>query len=157
MHYLDWVSEYVFDLVRGEMSDHAVMQLDPADLFDGVLIKMKEIHAKKKADYSSPEDRFSNFREAAEEAGVTVEQVFAVLIGIKNARIRQLEQPGRDVQNESLLDTYLDKAVYSVLAFAWKMLKNSYPTHVINQKTGSVKSVTELPFYPIEDRSKGGY
>lgn len=136
------------------MSDHAVMSLDPADIFDAALIKMKSIHDRKKADYSDPEDRFSNFKEAAEYAGVTVEQTFDVLIGIKQARIKQLSQPGRDVQNEPLIDTHLDRAVYATLAFAWSLLQqyklhNSGPGQVTPLK-GPIKGLTDLPSFPKE-------
>lgn len=101
------------------MSSDIVVELDPADEFDSVLIKMKEIHDRKKADYSSILNRFSNFEFAGQFSGVTTAQTFEVLIGIKQARLVELSKPGREIKNEPLEDTLLDRAVYCVLALAY--------------------------------------
>ena len=95
----------------------------PQDKFSEVLDKIKRLHESKKADYSDPSDRFSNFKEAAIAAGVTVEQTFEVLLGIKQARIKQLSQPGRSPQNESLVDSYYDRATYAILALVYLLEK----------------------------------
>lgn len=82
--------------------------------FNSLLVRMREIHARKNADYShgSP---YSNFEEAAIASGTTVSQVFRTLIGIKLARLTALEKQGTAPQNESIQDTYLDLAVYAAL------------------------------------------
>lgn len=95
------------------------LSLDKNDEFDSVLIRIKEIHDRKKADYSRVGNRFSNFEYAASAAGITPYQSFEVLIGVKQARLIELTQPGRVAQNESLEDTLLDRAVYCVLALAY--------------------------------------
>lgn len=97
------------------------LTLDPKDEFDRTLIAMKIIHDKKKADYSSKKDRFSNFLFASAFSGINIEQTFEVLIGIKQARLLELIQTGKIPVNESIQDTLLDRAVYCVLALAyWK-------------------------------------
>jgi hypothetical protein len=83
--------------------------------FHAALKRMAEIHDKKSADYATSTDRYSNFKEAAATAGVTVDDVFAVLIGIKLARLKELIKAGKTPNNESIQDTRLDLAVYSVL------------------------------------------
>lgn len=88
--------------------------------FNTILDEMRSVHDKKSADYANPQDRFSNFVEAACEAGCSVDTVFRVLIGIKNARIKQLMNSGTAPKNESLKDSILDRTVYSVLWMAWR-------------------------------------
>lgn len=83
--------------------------------FHAALKKMAEIHDKKSADYATDKNRYSNFEEAAATAGVTVDDVFATLIGIKLARLKELLKSGKTPANESVQDTRLDLAVYSVL------------------------------------------
>ena len=92
-----------------------------------VLEEILEIHRKKAADYSRPEEAFSNFIEAAEQSGVTPLDTVEVLIGIKTARIKNLrsklkgdleEQMTTKVNNEPLADSYLDRAVYAIIAYA---------------------------------------
>lgn len=83
--------------------------------FHAALNKIKEIHDKKSQDYAHDSNRYSNFEEAAETAGCSVDTVFAVLIGIKMARLRELLSTGKIPNNESIQDTRLDLAVYSVL------------------------------------------
>lgn len=83
--------------------------------FHSALAKMAEVHDKKSQDYAHDGNRYSNFEEAAATAGVSVDEVFAVLIGIKLARLRELLSSGKVPNNESIQDTRLDLAVYSVL------------------------------------------
>lgn len=92
----------------------------PTSTFNTILDEMKTVHGKKSADYANPSDRFSNFTEAASEAGCSVDTVFRVLIGIKNGRIKQLMNSGVAPKNESLEDSILDRTVYSVLWMAWR-------------------------------------
>lgn len=88
--------------------------------FNTILDEMRSVHDKKSADYANPTDRYSNFTEAASEAGCSVDTVFRVLIGIKNSRIKQLMNSGAAPKNESLEDSILDRTVYSVLWMAWR-------------------------------------
>ena len=97
------------------------------DPFTDALIRIKEIHDKKRADYSEKTNRFSNFEYAAKAANTTPHQAFEILIGVKQARLIELTQPGRIAKNESLEDTLLDRAVYSVLVYAYFILNDRAP------------------------------
>ena len=95
-------------------------ELDSRDPFDALLLEVSELHKRKKSDYSNPEDRFSNFKVAAEFAGIETYQTFEVLLGVKQARLQELMKPnGRTPQNESIEDTLMDRAVYSLLALLY--------------------------------------
>lgn len=83
--------------------------------FEKILTLMKELHQKKGNDYATDTDPYSNFRFAAQFAGVTVDQVFAVLIGIKEGRLRELLSANKQPNNESIQDTRLDAATYAAL------------------------------------------
>lgn len=97
--------------------------LNPQDEFDSTLIKIKEIHDKKKADYSKVGDRFSNFEYAAKAAKISTMQSFEVLIGVKQARLIELFQPGKLVLNESIADTLIDRAIYCILAYTYYLYR----------------------------------
>ena len=85
-----------------------------------------EIHNKKAKDYSEESDPFSNFKTAASMAGVDVAVVFDTLIGIKQARLINLRGEKTPL-NESIADTILDRAVYSVLAYAYYLSTQIQP------------------------------
>jgi hypothetical protein len=99
--------------------------LDPSDEFDSALIIIKALHDKKRADYSDPNNRFSNFEIASAFANVGVPQTFEVLLGVKQARLIELLKSNKEPNNESLLDTYLDRAVYAILAYVYMRGDNS--------------------------------
>ncbi len=88
--------------------------------FKQLLDDMWELHQKKNHDYAHNDNPFSNFEEAAAEAGLTVDQVFKVMVGIKNARIRELERSGKSPANESLEDSYMDRLMYCALQLAYR-------------------------------------
>ena len=85
--------------------------------FDMLLEEMRELHALKNNDYARDDDPLSNFKEAAQVAeGFTgVDAVFASLIGVKLARLRELTRTGKAPNNESIADTRKDLAMYAVL------------------------------------------
>lgn len=87
--------------------------------FAAALKKMAAVHDLKSADYAQANDRFSNFRDAAATAGVSIDDVFAVLIGTKLARLKELTKNDKIPNNESIQDTRLDLAVYSTLWLAF--------------------------------------
>lgn len=87
--------------------------------FAKALAKMQAIHDKKSHDYANHRDRFSNFRIAAECAGVKVDTVFAVMDGIKTARLVELSNGKKKPRNESVFDSILDKATYAALRLAF--------------------------------------
>lgn len=91
--------------------------------FHALLKGMAETHDRKNADYAHEGNPYSNFEEAAAYAGVTVDDVFNVLIGVKTARLVELLKSGKQPQNESVQDTLLDRAVYSALHASYHMGK----------------------------------
>lgn len=97
--------------------------------FDALLTHMKWLHSKKNYDYAADTNPFSNFEEAAQYAGVSVDQVFKVLMGIKKARLDELTKAGKTPNNESILDTYIDYTMYSALRTAY-MLPIEYSTQI---------------------------
>ena len=82
--------------------------------FHALLAQMAEMHDRKNADYAHDGNPYSNFEQAAATAGCSVDTVFAVLIGIKLARLQVLLL-GKTPNNESIQDSRLDLAVYSAL------------------------------------------
>lgn len=97
----------------------AIIALDPDDPFEATLISVVATNRAKRADYATDGDIFSNFREVAAQMGFA-SPVTAVdaLIATKQARLKALTANGREPGNESVADTYLDRAVYSVIALA---------------------------------------
>jgi hypothetical protein len=83
--------------------------------FNSLLREMYELHEKKNHDYAKDGDPYSNFKEAAAAAGCSVDTVFQVLIGIKQARLRELLASGKTAQNESVQDSRMDLAMYAAL------------------------------------------
>lgn len=70
-------------------------------------------------DYAEDDNVFSNFEFAAQVAGVRPEQVFAVLLGVKVARLGQLIGQGKEPNFESIDDTLLDTMNYAGLLKAY--------------------------------------
>jgi hypothetical protein len=89
--------------------------------FHSLLKQMGETHDRKNNDYAHDGNPYSNFEEAAATAGVSVDQVFAVLIGIKLARLKALMLSGKTPNNESVLDSKLDLSVYAALWTSYGM------------------------------------
>ncbi len=89
--------------------------------FEELLQQMLRMHEKKQKDYASSSDPYSNFKEAAAFAGCSVDTVFAVLIGIKGARLKELLTSGKQPNNESIQDTRLDMAVYAALQASYNL------------------------------------
>lgn len=101
----------------------AATVLDPNDPFDKVVINMVSMNRKKRRDYAADSDPFSNFRDTARNMALegfsATEAAYALLL-TKISRLRSLRANGRmeNTANESVLDTYLDLAVYSVIVLA---------------------------------------
>lgn len=104
-------------------SNTQVTRLDPNDPIDQVLEKMVKTNRAKRRDYAADSDIFSNFRDVARMLGIPgvgAEEIAYILLLVKVARLRSLRVNGRmdDPSNESVLDTYLDLGVYSVIVQA---------------------------------------
>jgi hypothetical protein len=80
----------------------------------------------KNEDYAKDSDPYSNFRFAAQAAGITTEQGILYLIGVKLARLENLiSVPDEQVNNESLDDTIMDLTNYAGILKAYRRLKNA--------------------------------
>lgn len=97
--------------------------LDPSDPFDKVIIDIVSMNRKKRQDYAADGDPFSNFRDSSSNLGLDgfgpAEAAYQLLL-TKVARLRSLRANGRmaNTANESVMDTYLDLAVYSIIVLA---------------------------------------
>jgi hypothetical protein len=72
----------------------------------------------KRHDYAGDSDPWQNFYDSAQQVNGTAGQSVETLIATKQARLRQLLFTGRSPKNESVRDTILDRAVYSVIALS---------------------------------------
>lgn len=87
----------------------------PNPKFHAVLKQMADLHDKKSADYASDSNYYSNFEQAAVSANITVDAVFRTMVGIKLARLAELQGSGKVPKNESIMDSLLDLATYATL------------------------------------------
>jgi hypothetical protein len=88
-----------------------------SDPFDRVLEEIRALNRSKRADYADT-DPWSNFRDAGRQVNSGAGTAVEVLIGTKQSRLRQLLQPGRTPANESVRDSLIDRACYSIIAVA---------------------------------------
>ena len=95
------------------------LTLNPDDPIERVLLDIVRTNRAKRADYAQDGNIFSNFEQAAFAAGTSVEQGIEYMIATKQARLVALRTNGRPPANESVYDTKLDRAVYSVIALAY--------------------------------------
>lgn len=98
-----------------------VLRLDPDDPFESVLIPIIETNRKKRRDYASDDDIFSNFAGTARFAGFEADWLSALFnCSQKLERMSALRLNGRlnDPANEAVADTLLDNAVYGIIALA---------------------------------------
>jgi len=79
------------------------------------LDKMKEIHAQKNHDYAGEEDPFKNFRMCENMGLCSVETGIMVRMSDKMSRIANLLEKENAVKDESITDTLIDLANYSII------------------------------------------
>ena len=82
--------------------------------FEVITTQMKKTLFKKGNDYSN-EDRLSNFKLAGAICGLKAEQNCLSLIATKVARLGVLLNSDKEPNNESVQDSVLDLANYSIL------------------------------------------
>jgi hypothetical protein len=85
---------------------------------DAALNKVKEIFANKNADYSDTSSWRSNFDDVAHQMGTTAEHVAEMMVAMKQSRLRALESRKTTPTNEPIIDTKLDRTVYSLISLA---------------------------------------
>lgn len=96
-----------------------MVELNPDDPIEKVLIEIVSTNRKKRADYAQDGNIFSNFEQASFAAGVSPLQGIEYMIATKQARLVALRSNGRAPQNESVQDTMLDRAVYCIISLAY--------------------------------------
>ena len=82
---------------------------------DELYDSLKELHNEKNHDYAADDNPYSNFEYAAllsENFTDPIDRVFAVIIGIKLARLTQLLGQGKTPKFESMIDTLKDLTNY---------------------------------------------
>lgn len=100
-----------------EVNMEAIMK-DRTSFIQGVAEELKLTLSGKNQDYA-PGEEFSNFEEASVVAGIAPFDLIIAMIGIKVSRVRNLHVNSLSPNNESLRDSFLDLAGYSVIAAAW--------------------------------------
>jgi hypothetical protein len=82
-----------------------------------ILENISQVHDKKSEDYSStgPYENFERAAEIAKWFDDPVDKVFAVLIGVKLARLATLHNKKGQPNNESVLDSHTDLSTYAVI------------------------------------------
>jgi len=84
-------------------------------MFYEILKQMEDIHSRKNADYTGEGDPLSNLR-MCEDAGIPAWKGVIVRLGDKYARLNTFaKKESYQVKDESVEDTFLDNAVYSIL------------------------------------------
>lgn len=92
--------------------------LDPFDPLEARIIEMVEIHRRKRADYASEANPYQNFDRNAAALGIEGYGPLEDALSMINRKIgRIINLRGRDPRNESVLDSWLDLAVYSLLGY----------------------------------------
>lgn len=101
------------------MSDKVYrLTLRPNDPFEKLLIPIVSTNRLKRADYASDDNMYLNFDRNAAMVGLegyTALEDCLTMVARKFGRITNLR--GREPSNEAVVDSYLDLAVYSILAY----------------------------------------
>jgi len=93
----------------------ALKKLNGHPRFYELLTEIAELHARKNHDYAKNADPLSNLR-MCESFGIPAYKGVLVRLSDKWSRITELSKKQAKVTNESMIDTLMDNAVYSLLA-----------------------------------------
>lgn len=102
-------------LVINKKEESKISQYQLEKDFDNYLKKIKDLVIKKSKDYSNEEDAYINFKISSQIANIRIEQTFLVFLSTKIARLKELLVNKKKPNNESIQDTLMDIAVYSLL------------------------------------------
>ena len=92
--------------------------------FIELLGQMHEMSSKKQADYGSNVDPFANVRQGAHDIGLDPWIGALIRMGDKMRRL-QAAARGQNLKNESVYDSLMDLAVYSLIAIVLYEENNS--------------------------------
>jgi hypothetical protein len=99
--------------------------------FNALLQRMAEVHDRKAHDYAKDANPYSNFEFAGLLGSMfcdPTDVAFAVLIGVKIARLSELKRTGKEPCNESVADSHLDLANYTAIWASYKAAPEADPT-----------------------------
>jgi hypothetical protein len=118
--------------------------------FYELLDEMRELHNRKNADYSKDEDPLSNFR-LVENIGIPAWIGIVIRLTDKSSRIMQLTRKtleGREasVKEESIKDSLIDNAVYSLLCIILyeEWVKGGKVIELSRKSEIAIKMITEM-------------
>jgi hypothetical protein len=106
---------------KGAFNKEPPQELDELfgqDPIEVILDEIRKLNRRKRSDYAEDSDIFSNFRRSADQIKMGPMASVEILIATKQARLRELIWSSKVPENESLEDTLLDRAVYSIIALA---------------------------------------
>lgn len=92
--------------------------LDLRSRFQAEIAELIALHQRKGMDYATEEDEHLNFRIAANQMGYTAWQQCEAMVAHKQSRMRELYpwRTGKTPRNESIRETLIDRAVFSIIA-----------------------------------------
>ena len=90
--------------------------LDPKDEFEKHLIDLVMMNRRKRADYATESNIYNYFDYVAQatQGMVSALDYCDIMVTMKTGRIMNLR--GKEAANETVEDTYVDRAVYAILA-----------------------------------------
>lgn len=86
------------------------------DPFSALLDQIRTLHDKKKQDYTGGEHPLANYANSGESIGVSAVASMFSRMNEKVFRLKQLHKTGAAPQNESVIDSYMDVAILSLLS-----------------------------------------
>jgi hypothetical protein len=103
------------DLEAGIGNPGRVLHRSRSPKFDALLDEIRTLHDSKNHDYAEDADPLSNLRRA-ERFGVPAWKGVLVRLSDKWSRLEQLAGGSKAPKHETIRDTLMDNAVYSLLA-----------------------------------------
>jgi hypothetical protein len=86
------------------------------DPFRALVDRVCDLHDKKKQDYTGGEHPLANYANSGESIGVSAVASMFSRLNEKVFRLKQLHKSGAAPQNESVIDSYMDVAILSLLS-----------------------------------------
>lgn len=117
--------------------------LDPTSPVEAAIIEIVKMQRAKTRDYAEDGSIFSNFEMTADLTNQAPEESALFNVAQKLVRLRSLKANGRtnDPTNESVQDTYLDLAVYAVIAYA--IVQQSARSYVSEARVDMLTEMTD--------------
>ena len=127
----------------GEDGETRIMtQKEYFERFHKVVDEMYKLTVRKNGDYADPKDAFANFHmiAALTDNRITVQDGIIVRITDKLKRICSLLTRDALVKDESIKDTIMDMAVYSIILYIWMSQHEPYQLQTKAEYSDEYKS-----------------